>query len=536
MLILLQCFGLLLPLTYGAKILGVFMTPSHSHQVIFQSIWKELSLRGHQVTVYTPFPLRDESLTNLTEYDLSFTYDLLKEISDFGKDISADGNIYHMLKMLKVITDAQLEHQSMQDLIKNPNNETYDLFLVEYIWQSYFAFKDIYKVPMVGVLSLPPTVNMADSLGLDKHPIVDPELMLHFSQAKTFKERLQSWMTKWIFRIFHRTKFQPLYNEQLVKYFNVDTPSYELAKDASLLIGSFNFGIYNAKPRFANYIPVNSLHIHPPKPLPDVMQSAKILGVFMAASYSHQNMFRPIWNELALRGHQLTIYTTFPLKNESITNLIEYDFEFCIRLKENRSNFERPSRLGNLLEVIGVMRDTTEAQLQHPFMTDLIHNVRNESFDLILVEHYWQTYFALKDVYKAPMVGITSFPLTIPTLDGLGLERHPCIEPDMLLKFSEPNTFIKRLISWSFNWAFRFFYDIYFRAMFDDQIRRYFGNTSRTSSELSREFSLVIGQSNIALVNSVTTSRNFIPVSSIHVKPEKPLPEVSCAIIMCFRK
>ncbi|XP_076273518.1 UDP-glycosyltransferase UGT5-like isoform X1 [Rhynchophorus ferrugineus] len=273
MLILLQCFGLLLPLTYGAKILGVFMTPSHSHQVIFQSIWKELSLRGHQVTVYTPFPLRDESLTNLTEYDLSFTYDLLKEISDFGKDISADGNIYHMLKMLKVITDAQLEHQSMQDLIKNPNNETYDLFLVEYIWQSYFAFKDIYKVPMVGVLSLPPTVNMADSLGLDKHPIVDPELMLHFSQAKTFKERLQSWMTKWIFRIFHRTKFQPLYNEQLVKYFNVDTPSYELAKDASLLIGSFNFGIYNAKPRFANYIPVNSLHIHPPKPLPDDLAS-----------------------------------------------------------------------------------------------------------------------------------------------------------------------------------------------------------------------------------------------------------------------
>ncbi|XP_076273519.1 UDP-glycosyltransferase UGT5-like isoform X2 [Rhynchophorus ferrugineus] len=255
------------------------------------------------------------------------------------------------------------------------------------------------------------------------------------------------------------------------------------------------------------------------------VQSAKILGVFMAASYSHQNMFRPIWNELALRGHQLTIYTTFPLKNESITNLIEYDFEFCIRLKENRSNFERPSRFGNLLEVIGVMRDTTEAQLQHPFMTDLIHNVRNESFDLILVEHYWQTYFALKDVYKVPMVGITSFPLTIPALDGLGLERHPCIEPDMLLKFSEPNTFIKRLISWSFNWAFRVFYDIYFRAMFDDQIRRYFGNTSRTSSELSREFSLVIGQSNIALVNSVTTSRNFIPVSSIHVKPEKPLPE-----------
>ncbi|KAF7264257.1 hypothetical protein GWI33_000423 [Rhynchophorus ferrugineus] len=252
---------------------------------------------------------------------------------------------------------------------------------------------------------------------------------------------------------------------------------------------------------------------------------AKILGVFMASSYSHQNMFRPIWQELALRGHQVTIYTTFPLKNESLTNLTEYDFGFCIRLKEERMNFDLPNRFSDIFEAIDIMKDIGEVQLQHPFMIDLIHNVRNESYDLMLVEHHWQTYFALKDVYKTPMVGIISFPLTITTMDGIGLERHPYIEPDMLLRFSEPNSFIRRLASWSFNWAFRFFYNFYFRTIFDDQIRRHFGNTSRTSYELSREFSLLIGQSNNALDNSVASARNFIPVSSVHVRPKKALPQ-----------
>uniref|UniRef100_A0A6P7F682 UDP-glucuronosyltransferase 3A1-like n=1 Tax=Diabrotica virgifera virgifera TaxID=50390 RepID=A0A6P7F682_DIAVI len=59
------------------KILGIFPTPSYSHQIVFQPIWKELSLRGHNVTVVTPHPLNDSSLTNLTEIDVSFVYDIV---------------------------------------------------------------------------------------------------------------------------------------------------------------------------------------------------------------------------------------------------------------------------------------------------------------------------------------------------------------------------------------------------------------------------------------------------------------------------
>lgn len=67
---------------HGARILGVFAFPSISHQIVFQPIWRELSLRGHQVTVLTPNPIHDQSLTNLTEIDLSFTYKTLKKFKE----------------------------------------------------------------------------------------------------------------------------------------------------------------------------------------------------------------------------------------------------------------------------------------------------------------------------------------------------------------------------------------------------------------------------------------------------------------------
>lgn len=67
----------LLTVSQCANILFVTIFPNPSRQALFQPIWKELSLRGHNVVVITPNPLRDEKLTNLTEIDISKIYNLL---------------------------------------------------------------------------------------------------------------------------------------------------------------------------------------------------------------------------------------------------------------------------------------------------------------------------------------------------------------------------------------------------------------------------------------------------------------------------
>lgn len=72
------CVVTVLQLCEGAKILGIIPTPSYSHQLAFQPIWRELSLRGHNVTVITANPLNDPKLINLTEINISTVYDCIK--------------------------------------------------------------------------------------------------------------------------------------------------------------------------------------------------------------------------------------------------------------------------------------------------------------------------------------------------------------------------------------------------------------------------------------------------------------------------
>lgn len=77
-------------------------------------------------------------------------------------------------------------------------------------------------------------------------------------------------------------------------------------------------------------------------------ESANILGVVLHTSYSHQIPFRPIWRELAARGHNVTVLTTDPM-NENLANLREIDLSSAydawrstdiIEYSERESGFE----------------------------------------------------------------------------------------------------------------------------------------------------------------------------------------------------
>lgn len=222
------------------------------------------------MSVYTPSPINDKSLTNLTEHDLSFSYEVFRNASNFEiSDSASDENVMNVILALNEAAESQLNHSFLQDVIKNVNNDTYDLLIVEFMWQSFYAFKEVYKVPMVGLLSIPISTTMADALGIDKHPVVHPDVFLKFSFARNFKERLESWIFSWAYRLFFRYKIAPVFDKQIKKYFSdVTKSSNQLVKEVELVIGSSNFALDNVKARNGKYIPVSSLHVQPIQPLP----------------------------------------------------------------------------------------------------------------------------------------------------------------------------------------------------------------------------------------------------------------------------
>lgn len=70
--------------SYGSDILVIISTPSFSHQAPLRPIWKELALRGHNVTLITTDPMNNSSLA-IKEIDISYGYQIIQKHQVFGK-------------------------------------------------------------------------------------------------------------------------------------------------------------------------------------------------------------------------------------------------------------------------------------------------------------------------------------------------------------------------------------------------------------------------------------------------------------------
>ncbi|KAG5861329.1 hypothetical protein JTB14_029774 [Gonioctena quinquepunctata] len=149
----------LLPLVYlqyieCANILGFFPAPCVSHQMIFQSVWRELSLRGHKVTVITPSILNDPTLTNLTEIDVGFAYKLLSGEKGLAKRVPKENslmnNVISLFDMSAEILEAELEEEDVQKLIKS-DGKHFDLIIQgQFFLPMGYGFAAKFKAPIVG--------------------------------------------------------------------------------------------------------------------------------------------------------------------------------------------------------------------------------------------------------------------------------------------------------------------------------------------------------------------------------------------------
>lgn len=65
---------LMITVSNGANILGIFNYPSYSHQIVYQSLVKDLSERGHHLTILTTDRMNSQH-PNVTEIYLENSYE-----------------------------------------------------------------------------------------------------------------------------------------------------------------------------------------------------------------------------------------------------------------------------------------------------------------------------------------------------------------------------------------------------------------------------------------------------------------------------
>ncbi|XP_063913106.1 UDP-glycosyltransferase UGT5-like [Zophobas morio] len=243
--------------TLCSNILGVFIVPSISHQSVFQPIWKELSLRGHNVTVVTPDPLNDPSLTNLTEISVRFTYDFLKRKA-MQEIISKDSNIFHSMYAAACFVDGVVEAEL--------NMESFH--------PGMYALAGRFKAPIIGVSALGAVEVQHHLIGNPTHPVLYPDVLFGLYNIELLVwNKIKSTLWYLWTQYHHHAIFVPRVHNIVKKYFGEDLEYLgDLEKDQSMLFLNVNPVLYPIRPNVPSIVEMGQIHVKPVKPLPEDLQ------------------------------------------------------------------------------------------------------------------------------------------------------------------------------------------------------------------------------------------------------------------------
>lgn len=257
----------------GSRILGVFPTPSISHQVVFQGLTKDLAARGHQLTIVSPDQMAAHAnITQITVdglYELKFK--LMEELNESPKEAFA--MIQWFSDFALKVMDTVLSYPDVQKLIENSNNQEFDLVIFEQLPMNLAAaaFGRIFNCPVVGITSLEAAFTVHDDFGNEGNAAVHPAMFLGYDSGElSLMERVKSLILNVMYlnmidpNVLHST------NVMVQTHFpNITAYAQTLKKDVQLLMINTSPILGFIRPLVPKVIQLGFMHVEPPKALPN---------------------------------------------------------------------------------------------------------------------------------------------------------------------------------------------------------------------------------------------------------------------------
>ncbi|KAB0791459.1 hypothetical protein PPYR_03259 [Photinus pyralis] len=250
----------------ASKILGISLTPSYSHQIVFQPLWRELSLRGHQVTTITPNPINDLKLINLTEIDLGFVRLSNLEVKGLMRQSTFLHEIYLMYTFMATMMDKQLEYPPVKQLL-NDRSARFDLVIVEYLWTAPLAFAKRFDCPYIGVLSTDGVNSNHRKIGNPAHSSLYPDLFLSYGDKLSIFERVVSFVYELFYEVYFEGVLHELEQKVVHKHFGDHYPSVaEMARNVSMLFVNSDPIFHHNRPLVPGVVQIGGSH-YPKEPV-----------------------------------------------------------------------------------------------------------------------------------------------------------------------------------------------------------------------------------------------------------------------------
>ncbi|XP_077300076.1 UDP-glucosyltransferase 2-like isoform X2 [Arctopsyche grandis] len=258
----------------SSRILGIFPTPSISHQIVFSALMENLAKRGHHVVTMTPNPIvYKEKIPTLNQIDVQqISYKFWKQQFNFVKlteEATSPTNIMEKYYTLMCsIVEMQMKTPKMQKLLNDPS-ERFDLCFFESVAPHVNPIKDHFNCSLILISSLTGTLQDFDALGNPSNPVLYIDMMSPYMDDLNFWQRLHLSYLDIVYRYLYYFKMVPLLDERMKKVFGENIRSVdEIQKDVDMLFLNVHPIFGEIRPTVPGIVYMGSLHIRPTMPLP----------------------------------------------------------------------------------------------------------------------------------------------------------------------------------------------------------------------------------------------------------------------------
>lgn len=257
----------------------------------------------------------------------------------------------------------------------------------------------------------------------------------------------------------------------------------------------------------------------------------EILGFFEVPVRSHYEFASPILNELARRGHNLTIYSVYPFQVEDWPNLNVVDITTCfpVQLMNVPLNFE--ITVVEWLESLIAEVPKYEIISNCSIIMDLIRST--DTYDAFLTDicfPTWHTMFAYK--FDIPLINIFPNALFPEIANVMGTPSNPSYIPTYFGDSTSRMNFVERMR----NFYTHFMLTVGSSYCLSDRVntlsRRLFGDNVPSVEEMVKNTSLALVNVDFDYHSAIPLAPNVISVAGIQLKEAKSLPVVSFICVM----
>ncbi|CAD0199656.1 unnamed protein product [Chrysodeixis includens] len=264
-------------------------------------------------------------------------------------------------------------------------------------------------------------------------------------------------------------------------------------------------------------------------------ESYRILALLPYTGKSHFMVFEPIVDELARRGHHVTVVSFFPSatprenrRDVSLVGVAPLNVEVMdLKNYDDASFFARKfyNQFVLVTDLIKFNLDICERILKADVFNEFLK--AQGDYDVILVEHFnTDCMQGIVHNYGVPSIGLMSCALLPWGPDRVGADMNPAKFPSMLLPLTEDMTFFE-LVENTFNMYFYLYWHKYLIRDEQTLLEENVGHKLPPLGDISSNASVILVNTHHTLNGVRVLPPSVVEVGGVHLhnKTVKALPE-----------